>query len=518
VRLAVARWAGLPASAVEVRETHISWVFLAADRAFKLKKPVVFDFLDYGTPARRRHMCHEEVRLNRTLAPGIYIGVRAVIASVEGLRIGDDDPAAIDSIVEMARYDERASLAVAVTRHSVAPRQLEAIGRALASYHAQRPRRVAPDGAAFVRAEVRENIRELRARLSDTDRTRLDQLARFMDRFMDAKHALVDSRMQSGELREGHGDLRAEHIILEPELRIVDCVEFNRLLRTIDVADDLAFLVMDLLSLDAEPSARRVIDAYRAAGGDCGPPVLVWFYAAHRAMVRAKVAVLRAAQSPPHRHQAPASRSAAHHLEVAERCTWRARGPLVLVICGPPAAGKSQLATHLGARTATPVLNSDVVRKQLAGLPPTVRGPAEIYERAFSLATYAELGRRVAAGLREDAGVLVDATFGHRRQRDAFMATCPSHARVHYVQCHAPAAVLIDRATAREHDPMAVSDATAEIVDREQAAFEALDEVAAGHRLTLDTDRPTSAAVDELLAWLDGRLAPMAAAGQDPSG
>ena len=256
---------------VAVRETHISWLFLAGERAYKLKKPVVLDFLDYGTPARRRTMCAEEIRLNSRLAPGVYLAVRGLAAGDDGLDIvADDDPRAVDYVVEMRRYDEDRTLAALVARGQVSDRQLDDVGTALAGFHRRCRPRPGVDGADAARHEIGDNLAELEPLLADR-RFRLGELARFLHAFILAHAPMLDARSASGHVREGHGDLRAEHVILGGELSIVDCVEFDRSLRTVDVADDLAFLVMDLCARGAEPLARRVIDAYRAAGGDCGP-------------------------------------------------------------------------------------------------------------------------------------------------------------------------------------------------------------------------------------------------------
>jgi uncharacterized protein len=339
-------------------------------------------------------------------------------------------------------------------------------------------------------------------------RSRLGELARFLHAFILAHGPMLDARAASGHVREGHGDLRAEHVIFGGELSFVDCVEFDRSLRTVDVADDLAFLVMDLCARGAEPLGRRVLDAYRAAGGDCGPDELVWFYATHRALVRAKVALLRAAQHDgAHAGGTTVPQAVDELLAVAERSAWRARGPMALVICGAPANGKSQLAAMVAARFAVPVINSDIVRKQLAGLDPGQRAPTELYDTEINRRTYRELGRQAARAIADRQSVVVDATCRHRADRDKLMAELASPAPVWFVQCTAPAEVRIARAAARERDPARVSDATAELVRDEQDAFDPFDEIGPDRHLALRTDRRTPDVLADLLALLDARLA-----------
>ena len=505
-RLRDALGSGYPPRPVEVRETHISWVFLVGDRAYKLKKPVVLDFLDYGTPARRHAMCHEELRLNARLAPDLYLSVKAVAARDGRLELTDEnDPAAIDYVVEMRRYDEHATLAALADLGQVTPVQMAMVGERLAAFHAACSSLEVARGSQLIRHELDENLSELAAACADAALTRrIGALGRFLDAFVAAHRATLDDRARRGLIREVHGDLRAEHVIMAPRLGVVDCVEFDPGLRTLDVADDLAFLVMDLCAHGAEPAARELIAAYRAAGGDCGRDELVWFFAVHRALIRAKVALVRNGQSTAAGHD---DSGVGRLVEVGERCAWRARGAPALVVCGVPASGKSHLADALGAMAGCPVLSSDVVRKELGGLAPHDRGAPSLYTRELSARVYRELGRRSAAAMAAGNGVLVDATFRRGADRDAFREGWAGAAPVTFVQCVAPVEVLRLRALAREHDPARISDAGLDVVEHELSRFEPLDDADPSHHLLLRTDRDAQATVADLLALLDLRLA-----------
>ncbi len=510
VRRAVADHTGSDPDAVQMRETHISRLFITAERAYKLKKPLVLDFLDYGTAERRRQMCAEEVRLNARLAPDVYMGVRSLRPAANGLELaGEDDPAAIDYAVEMHRYDEDQTLAAAAGRGEAGVADVSALGRRLAEFHDTCPSVSLHHGALAVLDGVQRNLRELIAQLEEpADRDRGFALGRFMEAFVASRADVLDQRARGDRVRDCHGDLRAEHVILRPQLSVVDCVEFDRSLRTLDVADDLAFLVMDLTRLGAESLAAATVTAYREAGGDCGDDALLAFFAVHRALVRAKVQFVRAAQHPPQstvRTRAVANGHA--FLALAERFAWQARGPAVLVICGVPACGKSYLARALGEASGFAVLSADVVRKELAGLRPHERAPADVYRPEFNRQTYAELGTRAAAQVRDGGGgVLVDATFRQREDRDAFRQSPAGPVPTVFVECVVPAEVLAARAASRDRDPGRVSDASAEIVERERHAWAPLDEVPANAHVTLRTDRPVAAAVADLTALLDARL------------
>ncbi|HZE05411.1 MAG TPA: AAA family ATPase [Solirubrobacteraceae bacterium] len=493
---------------VQTRETHISWLFLIGDRAYKLKKPLVLDFLDYGTPRRRREMCEAEVRLNARLAPSVYLGVRAVVPATDGVRLAAaDDPEAIDYLVEMRRYAEDETLAAALDRGEVGEPEMAKLAARLARFHAESAARYPASGAQWVRAEIERNLHELMSLLdTPAQHRRVDAVGRFLRAFAHARSTLLDQRAAAGRVREGHGDLRAEHVILEPAMSIVDCVEFDADLRTLDVADELGFLVMDLADRGAHRSARWVLDAYRAAGGDCGPDALVWFYAVHRALVRCKVALVRARQQAPDSAPRGQVATARALLDLSERLVWRARGPLVLVLCGPPASGKSHLAAALATDADLPVYSSDVVRKQLAGLGPQDRAPHRAYTPSFDRRTYGELAHRAQRGLVLRPCVIVDATYRHREDRDRLRERLGPGVSIVFVECLAPEAVLSERARRRDGDPRRVSDATSEVAQRLRIAWEPLDEVAAASHLVLRTDRATETVIADLTALLDERV------------
>lgn len=494
---------------VEVRETHISVVFLTSERAFKLKKPLVLPFLDYGTAAQRRRMCEAEVALNRRLAPDVYLGVRGL--SPEWALTSAEDPDAIDYLVEMRRYDEAATLAAALGRGELRLTDIRTLARRLQRFHAACPVRPA-DGARWVELEVMRNLQEL-LELAElrAERERIHAIAHFIAAFARGHERVFEQRSRAGCVRDGHGDLRAEHVVLEPGgVSVVDCVEFDPGLRTLDVADDLAFLVMDLTALGGERFAAALLDEYRAAGGDPGDAELVAFFAVHRALVRAKVLLVRAGQVPPgsaeHGH---AEAQARDLIGLAERFVWRARLPLVIIVCGAPASGKSTLASALADAARLPRLSSDLVRKELAGITPTARGDVSRYADARSRETYAELGRRAGrAVVARDRGAVVDATFRRRVDREAYVAAFDAAAPTVFVECVAPERVRQARAAQREHDPRRVSDATREIAVREAAAWEPLDEVAAERHLITRSDREVGRILAELADQLDRRLAP----------
>jgi predicted kinase len=304
-------------------------------------------------------------------------------------------------------------------------------------------------------------------------------------------------------VREGHGDLRAEHVIAGEQIEVFDPVEFDPDLRNIDVSADLAFLVMDFERHERGDLTAELLDAYRDAGGDPGDDALLFFYAAYRAWVRAKVAFLRAEQ---HSFDPDDLARIADLAGVATRLAWRARGPLAFVACGAAATGKTHLARRLADTARLTHVNSDVVRKELLGLAPEQRAPAEAYSAHRSEETYSELGRRAAAVLERGESVIVDATFRSRADRDAFARGYGRWPPPWFIECRAPASVIADRAVRRRSERRQPSDADAQIALEQLASFEALDEVSADRHIVLRTDRAGHGVIDELEAVLDERL------------
>jgi predicted kinase len=300
-------------------------------------------------------------------------------------------------------------------------------------------------------------------------------------------------------------------VLLGDRLQIVDCVEFDPGLRELDVADDLAFLVFDLAAHGGDRFGKVLVDAYREAGGDPGSDSLIAFYAAYRALVRAKVTLVRGTQlagtSAEHGRQSAYARDL---VALAERFAWRARRPLVIVVCGLPASGKSHLARALAELSGFPHLSSDVIRKRLAGLRPTERAPGETYSEQWNERTYAELGHSAANHLATTGGAIVDATFRHRADRRAFTASLGATSPTVFIECQAPRQILAERAGHRERDPHRISDASFAVVLREQGAWEPLDEVAPNAQMTLRTDRPVEHITADVLALLDRRLVELA--------
>jgi aminoglycoside phosphotransferase family enzyme/predicted kinase len=487
---------------VVVHETHASWVFVAGARTYKIKKPLALGFLDYRSLASRHAACREEVRVNRDLAPGIYLGVRAILADGEGFRLADEGaPGAVEYAVEMRTFDERDSLRGLIEASRLTREVLERVARLLADFH-----RSAPVARGWGQGRVLEawqkNLAELQA-TAHPQSWHLDVVRAFADAFVEAHAPELRRRAALGLARDGHGDLRCEHVLAGSTLAVVDRVEFDPRLRQIDVACDLAFLTMDLEAQGQRWAARALADAYRDAGLCPGSEQLRSFYGAHWALVRAKVALIAAAGRAA-RDAVAELRSAQRLWSLSERLCWRARMPLAIVICGPSASGKSHLAGELARRSGLALVSSDEVRRRLAKVPAGQRGRPENYRASFTRQTYGELARAASLALDRSGGVIIDATCRSRSDRAPLLERLrATRSRCLAVRCEVPLELALERARRRLGDPARLSDATPQIAEEQFRAFEELDELPAANVLRVDTAQPLEDQLAELALGVD---------------
>jgi aminoglycoside phosphotransferase family enzyme/predicted kinase len=460
-----------------IHETHVSWVIVAGSVAYKLKKPLRYPFVDQSTPQLRHALCEEEVRVNQPLAAPIVRGVAAIVRGPHGLELRPANaPDALDHVVEMRRFRDADTLAARLVTGRAHEEDVREVGRVLCGFHRTAERARDAEGPA---SRWARNLAELADAVEDLDPAVLSMLRAFGPAQAQRWEPELVRRGARGLVGDGPGDLRAEHVLLEDGgILVVDRLEFDPALRRADVAEDLAFLTMDLERLGARWAAERVVEGYAGAGGDPGPPELLVFFGAYRALVRAKVAAL-------------AGRTAEAHslIDLAVRLSWRARRPLRVIVTGPPASGKSTLATALADAAGVAHLGSDAIRPRDAG------GHGR-YDTSSRAAVYRRLGR---AASRLDSYV-IDATFGEPALQQAFLDAAGGVDGVAIVDCHAPAAVLLERAASRPGDAgsEAGPQVTAELL-RSQVPFAPR----GASRLRVDSTAGAAAIVTRVAHWLD---------------
>jgi aminoglycoside phosphotransferase family enzyme/predicted kinase len=456
---------------VEVRQTHISVVFLAGRYVYKVKKPLTLDFLDYGTLERRRHCCEEEVRVNRRLAPAVYLDVVPITRDPTGVRVEGGGPGeVVEWAVKMARLPAEATLRERLRRGEVGTALVEALARRIAEFHAGAG--AGPTVAASARFDVvagnaRENLAGSAQLVGQALNRRVyERLADRTEQALATLRPTIERRAARGVPRDGHGDLRLDHVYLFPEreppadLVIVDAIEFNERFRHADPVADMAFLAMDLAFHGRRDLAHRFADAYEGASGDAGGRVLLPFYTSYRAAVRGRVEAMKGLEpevSGPERDEALASARglwllALGALEEADR------RPGLVLVGGLPGTGKSTLARGLAERAGLAWIRSDRVRKELAGLgggqPATASFTAGIYTPEWTERTYAECLRRAEALLLDGRRVVVDASFrgeSHRRLMLDLASRCGVPGLL--LLCDADPSIVRARLESRRDDP-----------------------------------------------------------------
>lgn len=287
-----ASYPGAP-RAIEARETHMSWVFLTEHHAYKLKKPVRYDFLDFSTLEKRRADCEEEVRLNRRLAPDVYLGIVALTVDARGSLRLDGDGEAVEWLVKMRRLPAAHMLDECIRAGHVDPAALQRVALRLSGFYRQCPPALSDAGAYRARLAdaIELNRRELARPEFGLPAATIGAAHAALTAFLADDAALLDARVSAGRIVEGHGDLRPEHICLEPEPAIIDCLEFNREFRIVDPADELAFLAVECACLGAPEIGEQLLAACLTAMGDAPPARLLTFYKLFRATMRARLAI-----------------------------------------------------------------------------------------------------------------------------------------------------------------------------------------------------------------------------------
>jgi aminoglycoside phosphotransferase family enzyme/predicted kinase len=459
---------------VRVIETHISHVVLTGTFAYKIKKPLNLGFLDFSTLALRRQACLDEVRLNRRLAPDYYLAVVPIAGGRSAPRVnGSGEP--FEYAVKMRQFPPEATLDVLQARGGLGAPHVEAIAATLAGFHLRDCARAGADapwgGPEQVWQPVAQNFLQIAPRLEDPDdRRRLDDLERWSRAEHESLAPLMAARKRDGFVRECHGDLHLGNLAwVDGRLLVFDCIEFNPALRWIDIQSEIAFCYMDLLQHGRADLAWLLLNVWLERTGDYAGLALLRYYAVYRALVRAKVAVLRAGQTAGEEH-ARALADARVTLMLATALT-RPQPVRLDITHGLSGSGKTTVTRTLMQAPGAIRLRSDVERKRLAGLAPLAHSRSGVgwglYAADATRRTYETLAA-LAAGLL-DAGwpVIVDATFIARWQRDLLRQTARTRGvAFRILDFDVPVATLRARILRRSRDGGDASEADLAVLQR----------------------------------------------------
>lgn len=505
-----------PVQRIDIEETHISLVFLVDGYAYKVKKPVNFGFLDFSTLDRRRRFCEEEVRLNQRLTDGVYYGVVPITAEGTHLRV-EGTGEIVDYAVKMRRLDPQRMLLALLRVGAVTPEILAALAERLAAFFRDAARGPEIDQWGTPEAiwfNIRENLEQTEPYLGVVIApSQHAWIAHASERFLHEHLDLFLRRVQEGHIVEGHGDLHLAHIYVESlqpkRFQIVDCIEFNPRLRCGDVAVDLAFLTMDFDHHGHPEHATWLTLRMSDLLDDPELPRLVHFYSIYRAHVRAKVNCFRIDELAPESEEYAAVRTQAErYIDLATSYLVEPREPLLILVGGLSGTGKTTLARRLGRCLSSPVLSSDIIRKELAGVPlerhQELPFGAEIYSAELTQATYRTLLERAAQHLDQGRSVILDATFLDPAWREAAAALAREHRTpAILIECRCPMAIVQERLRYRAQEPGQVSEATWSIYLEQRARYgETLSAPPGVEHLVVDTAQPAALALDNVLTRL----------------
>ena len=471
---------------VHLIQTHISFVLLTGDYTYKIKKPVNFGFLDYSTLAKRLHFCTQELLMNQRTAPEIYLEVLPIFQTGDSFQLGSNLPAitsaeiAVEYVLKMREFPQDSLLLSLLERGLLTEQLMAYLGREVANFHSR----------AISNSYIRRfgEVSQIRTAIDNNylisekyiggpqTQTQYQETKDYTDEFFANNPELFNRRIANNKIRECHGDLHLRNIALwKDKILLFDCIEFNEQFRFVDVMYDVAFTVMDLESRGRRDLGNAFLNTYIEQTGDWEGLQLLPLYLSRQAYVRAKVtslmlddpAILTA-------QKAEISQTAAHYYKLAWQYTKPRRGKLTLM-SGLSGSGKSTAGRYLARHTGAIHIRSDAVRKHLGGIPLNERGGQDLYSDEMTAQTY---GRLLELGIiLADRGwdVILDAKFDRQNLRTDAIDRAQSHGLpLQIIYCTAPIEVLQERLQQRRGD---ISDATAELLSSQQAAFQPFTEL-----------------------------------------
>ncbi len=494
-------------AAVDVVQTQMSVIFLTGDYVYKIKKPVDLGYLDYTTLDQRRLSCENELALNRRLCPDVYLAVVPITRRGQSYVLGGPGQP-LEYAVKMKQLPRDRTLDVLLRQDRATTEMLSEVARKMALFHQQAA--TSPTISAFgslrmISGNAEENFSQTGPYIDcGIPKRQWQRLKDYSDSFLQRNGPLFDSRVNGRRIRDCHGDLHTAHICFCDGICIFDCIEFNDRFRYCDVASEMAFLAMDIDHYGRADLSDGMVNEYAGASGDRQMLELLDFYKCYRAMVRGKVNCFKL-DDPlvPQKEKPAAAETAKQYFNLAESYSLKAAGPLLIVIMGLVATGKSALAGSVATRAGVGVISSDVTRKQLLKVPLHERHFDEydtgLYSQDITRQTYDAMLTEAGKLLKEGKAVVMDASFRKQAEREAARALARRHkARFLLVECRCSEEEIKCRLAKRLLEG-SVSDGRWEVYLRQKTDADPVSGVPPLERLILDTAQPLPALTNSVL-------------------
>ena len=484
-----------PVREFQVLETHISWVILTGDYAYKIKKPMDFGFLDFSTLDRRKHFCGEELRLNKRLADSLYLDVLPITGSAETPALGGSGEA-FEYAIRMRQFGQDGLFDKQQERGALDPEQLTSLARQVAAFHETLPpvaidKPLGTPDAVF--AGMQENFDQIRPMIDDKALLdQLDNLEAWTRATFERCQPLIEKRHADGFVRECHGDLHLANITVhDGDVTVFDCIEFSEPFRWIDVINDLAFLLMDLESRGENRLANLVLNHYLEYRGDFQALPLLTLYKAYRALVRGKITLFTMGNpSLSDDEKANLLQRYREYAQLAEDYS-SFPNPYLLATTGLSASGKSVISKDMATELGLIRLRSDVERKRLFGLGPLDKSKSgigqDLYTDEANQQTYQRLAELSGGLLLAGLPVIVDSACLKLSERD-LLTDVAENLGLPFALIHCEATEETRKQWIRERDGDA-SEATEELLEAQATWFEPLTEQEKTHTVHLYTDQ-----------------------------
>lgn len=485
-------------AAVELVQTHISYVFIAGDMVYKIKKPVNFGFLDFTSLEKRKFYCEEELRLNKRLAPSVYIDVLPLSLNAGGKITWGSGENIIDYAVRMKKLPQEKMLKTLLARGLAGEKTMDAVARKIAAFHrtAETGGRIdAMGGIDTIRHNHEENFAQTQKYINSTiSAYQYDFIKDYVIKFLEKKKPLLEKRITESRIRDCHGDLHLEHICVDnEEIIIFDCIEFNERFRFADVAAEVAFLTMDLDFNNYTEQSEFFAESYLNHAKDNDMPLLLNFYRCYYAYVRGKVISFRLDQKEiPAEERTAITQTAKRYFDLAYKYAARLEEPVLILTAGLMGSGKSYQARNIAQMLQAEVIRTDVLRKELLNINPTDRHHVgfgeEIYSDEVSRRTYGRAYELAAAMIKAGRPVIIDASFKSRPERHrAALLAGDLNVPFYMIECTCCDEVVKTRLDRRAQEKDNASDGRWEIYAAQKNDFDEINEIPADRHFKIDT-------------------------------